>query len=58
MPQMAPMSWLVLFLFFTLMFFIFNIINFFSINNKKNFNFYKKMNKQLNNNLLFLKWMW
>nr|YP_009860224.1 ATP synthase subunit 8 [Neoplocaederus obesus]QKW88541.1 ATP synthase subunit 8 [Neoplocaederus obesus] len=30
MPQMAPLNWLVLFLFFTLVFIIFNTINYYS----------------------------
>nr|AYW52314.1 ATP synthase F0 subunit 8 [Anthribidae sp. 9 ACP-2013] len=29
MPQMAPLNWLTLFLFFTLIFLMFNIINYF-----------------------------
>nr|YP_010471480.1 ATP synthase F0 subunit 8 [Thienemanniella nipponica]UVG40819.1 ATP synthase F0 subunit 8 [Thienemanniella nipponica] len=57
MPQMAPISWLILFFLFTLSFFLFNIMNYFNklflnINNNKenlNFknntkNFYKKIN--------------
>nr|YP_009050456.1 ATP synthase F0 subunit 8 [Monochamus alternatus]YP_009913595.1 ATP synthase F0 subunit 8 [Monochamus alternatus alternatus]AIG22810.1 ATP synthase F0 subunit 8 [Monochamus alternatus]QLM01481.1 ATP synthase F0 subunit 8 [Monochamus alternatus alternatus]QWM97275.1 ATP synthase F0 subunit 8 [Monochamus alternatus] len=32
MPQMAPLSWLILFLFFIFIYLIFNIINFYSFN--------------------------
>nr|YP_010411407.1 ATP synthase F0 subunit 8 [Agrilus sichuanus]URN73053.1 ATP synthase F0 subunit 8 [Agrilus sichuanus] len=31
MPQMAPMSWLILFFIFSITFMIFNIINYYSI---------------------------
>nr|UFZ13885.1 ATP synthase F0 subunit 8 [Neochauliodes tamdaoensis] len=29
MPQMAPLSWLILFIFFTILFILFNIMNYF-----------------------------
>nr|QTC08139.1 ATP synthase F0 subunit 8 [Parachauliodes continentalis] len=29
MPQMAPLSWLILFIFFTILFIIFNIMNYY-----------------------------
>nr|QTC08178.1 ATP synthase F0 subunit 8 [Parachauliodes rastellus] len=29
MPQMAPLNWLILFIFFTLLFIIFNIMNYY-----------------------------
>nr|UFZ13128.1 ATP synthase F0 subunit 8 [Ctenochauliodes yangi] len=32
MPQMAPLNWLILFIFFTLMFIIFNMMNYFITN--------------------------
>nr|QNJ33276.1 ATP synthase F0 subunit 8 [Sceleocantha glabricollis] len=32
MPQMAPLNWLTLFLFFSITFIIFNTMNFFSFN--------------------------
>nr|UFZ13245.1 ATP synthase F0 subunit 8 [Platychauliodes sp.] len=32
MPQMAPLSWLILFMFFTIMFIIFNMMNYFITN--------------------------
>nr|AMP43823.1 ATP synthase F0 subunit 8 [Xylomya moiwana] len=42
MPQMAPISWLILFLIFSVTFLMFNVMNYFSflppspLNNKKN----------------------
>nr|UFZ13141.1 ATP synthase F0 subunit 8 [Ctenochauliodes punctulatus] len=32
MPQMAPLNWLILFIFFTLTFIIFNMMNYFITN--------------------------
>nr|AXS66454.1 ATP synthase F0 subunit 8 [Cerambycidae sp. 5 KM-2017] len=32
MPQMAPLNWLILFIFFLSIFLLFNIINYFNIN--------------------------
>nr|YP_009918122.1 ATP synthase F0 subunit 8 [Torleya nepalica]QLP89024.1 ATP synthase F0 subunit 8 [Torleya nepalica] len=32
MPQMAPLSWILLFFFFTLIYVLFNILNYFSFN--------------------------
>nr|UFZ13362.1 ATP synthase F0 subunit 8 [Ctenochauliodes griseus] len=32
MPQMAPLNWLILFMFFTLTFIIFNMMNYFITN--------------------------
>nr|QVM79299.1 ATP synthase F0 subunit 8 [Teledapalpus zolotichini] len=45
MPQMAPMNWLILFLFFIIMFFIINSLNYyiFLYDIKKNNNIMKKM---------------
>nr|AYQ19005.1 ATP synthase F0 subunit 8 [Ptilodactylidae sp. 2 ACP-2013] len=34
MPQMAPMSWTILFILFSLVFIMFNLINFFLFNYK------------------------
>nr|ARH54898.1 ATP synthase F0 subunit 8 [Bruchidius cisti] len=46
MPQMAPLNWLSLMIFFIMIFFIFNIMNFYSFSYpvKKN-NFEKKITK-------------
>nr|YP_009731710.1 ATP synthase F0 subunit 8 [Carpophilus dimidiatus]QHR79658.1 ATP synthase F0 subunit 8 [Carpophilus dimidiatus] len=30
MPQMAPLSWLLLFIYFIIIFFMFNVLNYFS----------------------------
>nr|YP_009995379.1 ATP synthase F0 subunit 8 [Ochthebius hasegawai]QNP09795.1 ATP synthase F0 subunit 8 [Ochthebius hasegawai] len=53
MPQMAPMNWMMLFLMFTIIFLVFNSLNYFS---------FKYMNKNTNNkfNLKknFLNWKW
>nr|YP_009648082.1 ATP synthase F0 subunit 8 [Parantica aglea]QBZ78041.1 ATP synthase F0 subunit 8 [Parantica aglea] len=54
MPQMMPINWLMSFLFFILLFIIFNIMNYFIFNNNNN-NFIKK------NHLKFKKsfnWKW
>nr|YP_010946469.1 ATP synthase F0 subunit 8 [Chorisoserrata biceps]WGO57187.1 ATP synthase F0 subunit 8 [Chorisoserrata biceps] len=51
MPQMMPMNWLLLFLFFLMIFIMFNIIIYFN----------KMMNPNLNNIFLkhkSLKWKW
>nr|QEJ81594.1 ATP synthase F0 subunit 8 [Asymmetricata circumdata] len=51
MPQMSPLSWLNLFIYFILIFMIFNTMNYFSFlykNKKLNF---KSQKKQLN-------WKW
>nr|YP_009995470.1 ATP synthase F0 subunit 8 [Ochthebius scopuli]QNP09925.1 ATP synthase F0 subunit 8 [Ochthebius scopuli] len=52
MPQMAPMNWILLFMMFTIIFLMFNSMNYFSFkynNNNKNI-FNKKMSK--------LNWKW
>nr|YP_010950979.1 ATP synthase F0 subunit 8 [Thienemanniella majuscula]WML69320.1 ATP synthase F0 subunit 8 [Thienemanniella majuscula] len=59
MPQMAPLSWLILFFLFTATFFLFNIMNYFNkmfINLNKN----TKMNNKEMKNLLLNKnnWKW
>nr|APT41498.1 ATP synthase F0 subunit 8 [Trichopygomyia trichopyga] len=53
MPQMAPLMWLSLFIFFLLMYLLFNIMNYFSfmINNSSQEN-----NKMLNKNTFNWKW--
>nr|ANJ70454.1 ATP synthase F0 subunit 8 [Hydrochus sp. BMNH1425167] len=52
MPQMAPLNWLFLFIMFTIIFLMFNSINYFSIlyNTKK-----LKINN-IKNNMLNYKW--
>nr|ANJ70467.1 ATP synthase F0 subunit 8 [Hydroporus obscurus] len=52
MPQMAPMNWLILYLIFSLIFILFNFLNYylFLINSKKNF-----INKILKNSF---NWKW
>nr|AFP16870.1 ATP synthase F0 subunit 8 [Trechini sp. BMNH 840194] len=52
MPQMAPMSWLFLYLTFTIIFLLFNFLNYYlyTIKNKSQ-NFKTFMNKNLN-------WKW
>nr|AND96090.1 ATP synthase F0 subunit 8 [Onthophagus falculatus] len=51
MPQMAPINWLSLLIYISILFMIFNVMNFYSFNYSiKSFNF-KKMNKLLN-------WKW
>nr|ALO77636.1 ATP synthase F0 subunit 8 [Calleida angusticollis] len=53
MPQMAPMSWLSLYLMFTLIFLLFNFLNYymFFIKNTKKMIKNKYLNKNLN-------WKW
>nr|YP_010951018.1 ATP synthase F0 subunit 8 [Thienemanniella tusimufegea]WML69359.1 ATP synthase F0 subunit 8 [Thienemanniella tusimufegea] len=58
MPQMAPLSWLILFCLFTLSFFIFTVMNYFNkffTNNNKNLN---KTMMNNNNNNEKLNWKW
>nr|AND96214.1 ATP synthase F0 subunit 8 [Onthophagus cf. jeannelianus] len=51
MPQMAPINWLMLLIYFSFLFMIFNVMNYYSFNyNIKLFTFKKK------NNLLNWKW--
>nr|YP_010950966.1 ATP synthase F0 subunit 8 [Thienemanniella curva]WML69307.1 ATP synthase F0 subunit 8 [Thienemanniella curva] len=57
MPQMAPLSWLILFCLFTFSFFIFTVMNYFNkffINKQKPNNNNTLMN-QMNKNL---NWKW
>nr|YP_010564295.1 ATP synthase F0 subunit 8 [Elophila turbata]UYX62305.1 ATP synthase F0 subunit 8 [Elophila turbata] len=53
MPQMMPLNWLMSFIFFIIIFIMFNIMNYyiFIYKNKKNMNL--KMMKKFN-----LKWKW
>nr|ANJ70480.1 ATP synthase F0 subunit 8 [Hydroporus erythrocephalus] len=52
MPQMAPMNWMILYIFFSFIFILFNFLNYylFMINSKKN-----NINKILNNSF---NWKW
>nr|YP_010166676.1 ATP synthase F0 subunit 8 [Mystonectes coelamboides]QRV62767.1 ATP synthase F0 subunit 8 [Mystonectes coelamboides] len=52
MPQMAPMNWLILYMFFSAIFILFNFLNYymFLINNKNN-----TLNK-LNMKTMYWKW--
>nr|YP_009694672.1 ATP synthase F0 subunit 8 [Thitarodes damxungensis]QEI59713.1 ATP synthase F0 subunit 8 [Thitarodes damxungensis] len=53
MPQMYPLNWIMLFIFFIFIFILFNILNYYIYLNKSNY---------FNNNLLFKKinltWKW
>nr|UOU85191.1 ATP synthase F0 subunit 8 [Cephalops aeneus] len=53
MPQMAPISWLSLFLIFTMSFIMFNMMNYYCLNPilKNNLNFLKVNYKSMN-------WKW
>nr|AYW52184.1 ATP synthase F0 subunit 8 [Lamiinae sp. 1 ACP-2013] len=51
MPQMAPLNWLTLFLFFIMMFLFYNIYNYF------NFNYSTKKIKFMKKSLLY-NWKW
>nr|ASM41799.1 ATP synthase F0 subunit 8 [Stictoleptura succedanea] len=51
MPQMAPLNWLMLFIFFILIFFIFNSLNYFIFN-------YNIKNKIKMKKFLILNWKW
>nr|QWB85719.1 ATP synthase F0 subunit 8 [Stenodryas sp. N127] len=51
MPQMAPMNWLTLFIYFTMMLLLFNTVNFYSFLYK--IKQLKKSKKQINFN-----WKW
>nr|WLG71237.1 ATP synthase F0 subunit 8 [Rhithrodytes pantaleonii] len=49
MPQMAPMNWLILYILFSMIFLIFNFMNYYSFliskkTNKKNFYMKKMLN--------------
>nr|AWN56197.1 ATP synthase F0 subunit 8 [Colaspis sp. DPP-2018]AWN56266.1 ATP synthase F0 subunit 8 [Glena unipennaria] len=51
MPQMSPLNWLILFIFFFFMLIIFCIMNFFSLNYNPNMNKFNMKNIQKN-------WKW
>nr|YP_009995314.1 ATP synthase F0 subunit 8 [Ochthebius atriceps]QNP09717.1 ATP synthase F0 subunit 8 [Ochthebius atriceps] len=51
MPQMAPMNWIMLFLMFTMIFLIFNSLNYFSFK-------YLPLNKSFTNKMNKLNWKW
>nr|YP_010024738.1 ATP synthase F0 subunit 8 [Pseudothemis zonata]QOQ35033.1 ATP synthase F0 subunit 8 [Pseudothemis zonata] len=53
MPQMAPMSWIMLFIFFSLMLVIINILNYYLFNPKITLtnNDFKSCKKKMN-------WLW
>nr|ASY98603.1 ATP synthase F0 subunit 8 [Haania vitalisi] len=52
MPQMMPLNWMSLFIFFTLMILMFNTLNYFNYNNKLN----QKNLFKFKNKLMFWKW--
>nr|YP_010166611.1 ATP synthase F0 subunit 8 [Hydroporus planus]ANJ70247.1 ATP synthase F0 subunit 8 [Hydroporus planus]QRV62702.1 ATP synthase F0 subunit 8 [Hydroporus planus] len=52
MPQMAPMNWLILYIFFSMTFIMFNFLNYYLfLINKKNNNINKLLKKSFN-------WKW
>nr|UJG45296.1 ATP synthase F0 subunit 8 [Beris vallata] len=54
MPQMAPISWLTLFIIFTITFIMFNILNYFCF-----FNNTPQNNSPIKNNLInSMNWKW
>nr|YP_009327155.1 ATP synthase F0 subunit 8 [Orthetrum chrysis]ANX09979.1 ATP synthase F0 subunit 8 [Orthetrum chrysis] len=53
MPQMAPMSWLMLFMFFSIMLLMINMLNYYLFNPKLNI---KKMSKDFS--LKSQNWKW
>nr|AYW52236.1 ATP synthase F0 subunit 8 [Ptilodactylidae sp. 2 ACP-2013] len=52
MPQMAPMSWTILFILFSLIFMLFNLINFYLFNYKNQYTESKNFSKNQFN------WKW
>nr|AVN68005.1 ATP synthase F0 subunit 8 [Melanozosteria nitida] len=52
MPQMMPLSWLILFMFFSTMFMLFNFINYFS------FMPMKLLTEKKSINIKMLNWKW
>nr|QNP09977.1 ATP synthase F0 subunit 8 [Ochthebius yoshitomii] len=52
MPQMAPLNWIFLFIMFTMIFLIFNSMNYFS------FKYLTNYNKNFNKVLVKLNWKW
>nr|AXS65463.1 ATP synthase F0 subunit 8 [Cucujoidea sp. 39 KM-2017] len=51
MPQMAPLSWLTLYMFFTMIFFMFNIMNYYSF-------MYSTKSFQMNKKKMTYNWKW
>nr|YP_010363606.1 ATP synthase F0 subunit 8 [Trichogomphus mongol]UNZ12720.1 ATP synthase F0 subunit 8 [Trichogomphus mongol] len=51
MPQMAPLSWLMLFFMFVIIFFLFNIMNYFTFQYPTSFKTKKSTIKKIN-------WKW
>nr|ASL05696.1 ATP synthase F0 subunit 8 [Xylotrechus magnicollis] len=51
MPQMAPLNWLILFLFFTAIFLIFNTVNFYSFT-------YQPKEKESTKKKIQFNWKW
>nr|AYW52159.1 ATP synthase F0 subunit 8 [Lamiinae sp. 4 ACP-2013] len=51
MPQMAPLNWLTLFIFFISIFFIFNIMNFYMFN-------YSPKEQKSKKSLITFNWKW
>nr|ARH54876.1 ATP synthase F0 subunit 8 [Brachypterolus vestitus] len=51
MPQMAPLNWLILFIYFTIVFLMFNSVNYFSF-------LYKPKTKTPSKNKIKFNWKW
>nr|WPM93078.1 ATP synthase F0 subunit 8 [Cricotopus cf. montanus] len=61
MPQMAPISWLILFFIFSAAFMLFNILNYYCFNYsnvKSNQNINNDDNNNVNNTPTKLNWKW
>nr|WKU84108.1 ATP synthase F0 subunit 8 [Rhinoprosopa nasuta] len=54
MPQMAPISWLSLLFFFTIIFLLFNIMNYFIYNIPMP----SKLNNMFKNKVIIMNWKW
>nr|YP_010225754.1 ATP synthase F0 subunit 8 [Propsilocerus akamusi]UDD74631.1 ATP synthase F0 subunit 8 [Propsilocerus akamusi] len=55
MPQMAPISWLILFVFFVFIMILFNILNYYCFFIKNNS---QPLEKKALNNKINLNWKW
>nr|QOV03258.1 ATP synthase F0 subunit 8 [Orfelia nemoralis] len=53
MPQMSPLNWFILLLFFIMTFFLFNMINYYNFMYNPN-----NKNKQIKYNLKNMNWKW
>nr|AFQ62280.1 ATP synthase F0 subunit 8 [Parocyusa longitarsis] len=51
MPQMAPLNWLMLFMFFIMIYLLFNFINYYSFMYSPKISNFKKINNKIN-------WKW